>query len=61
LLAHVRRNSYDIHVATQSPAAAEALARIGELYGIEEQVSRRSPPADPFKLVAAPFKLVAAR
>ena len=36
--AHVRRKFYDIHVATQSPVAAEALARIGEFYGIEEQI-----------------------
>jgi transposase len=36
--AHVRRKFYDIHVATQSPLAADALSRIGALYGIEEQI-----------------------
>jgi transposase len=34
----VRRKFFDIHAATQSPLAAEALARIGALYGIEEQI-----------------------
>lgn len=42
--AHVRRKFYDIHLATQSPVAAEALARIGALYGIEEQI--RGQPAE---------------
>jgi transposase len=42
--AHVRRKFYDIHLATQSPVAAEALARIGDLYGIEEQI--RGQPAE---------------
>jgi transposase len=36
--AHVRRKFYDLHVATQSPQAEEALRRIGELYGIEESI-----------------------
>jgi transposase len=36
--AHARRKFYDIHEATQSPIALEALNRIGELYGIEEQI-----------------------
>ena len=36
--ANVRRKFYDIHVARQSPVAAEALARIGDVYGIEEQI-----------------------
>ncbi len=31
---HVRRKFHDIHQATESPVAAEALARIGALYGI---------------------------
>lgn len=42
--AHVRRKFYDIHVATQSPLALEALNRIGELYAIEEQVRGQPPP-----------------
>lgn len=42
--AHVRRKFYDIHLATQSPLANEALDRIGELYGIEEQI--RTQPSD---------------
>jgi len=42
--AHVRRKFYDIHAATkQSPLAAEALRRIGELYAIEEQIIGRPP------------------
>ena len=36
--AHVRRKFFDIHAATQSPLAAQALARISALYGIEEEV-----------------------
>jgi len=36
--AHVRRKFYDIQVATDSPVASEALARIGELYGIETEI-----------------------
>ena len=42
--AHVRRKFYDIHVATDSPVANEALARIGELYAIEAEI--RGQPAD---------------
>jgi hypothetical protein len=41
--AHVRRKFYDIHQATQSPLALEALKRIGELYAIEAQI-RGQPP-----------------
>ncbi len=41
--AHVRRKFYDIQVATDSPVASEALARIGELYGIEMEI--RGQPA----------------
>lgn len=36
-LAHLRRKFYDLHAANQSPIAAEALRRIGELYAIEQQ------------------------
>lgn len=42
--AHVRRKFYDIHVAHASPIAAEALDRIGRLYGIEAEI--RGRPAD---------------
>jgi transposase len=41
--AHVRRKFYDIHVATNSPVALEALNRIGELYAIETEI-RGHPP-----------------
>jgi hypothetical protein len=41
--AHVRRKFYDIHVATDSPIASEALTRIGELYGIESEIRGQSP------------------
>ena len=41
--AHVRRKFYDIHVATDSPIAGEALTRIGELYGIEAEIRGQSP------------------
>ena len=36
--AHVRHKFYDIHVATDSPIAEEALHRIGELYDIEKEI-----------------------
>ena len=36
--AHVRRKFYDIHVATKSPLAEEALRRIAELYTIEAEL-----------------------
>jgi transposase len=42
--AHVRRKFYDIHVATQSPLADEALRRIAQLYEIEASI--RATPAD---------------
>jgi transposase len=42
--AQVRRKFYDIHVATkQSPLAAEALRRIGELYAIEKRIIGKPP------------------
>jgi transposase len=41
--AHVRRKFYDLHVATGSPIAAEALARIARLYAIEEQIRGQAP------------------
>ena len=42
--AHVRRKFYDIHVATKSPLAEEALRRIAELYAIEADI--RGTPAE---------------
>ena len=42
--AHTRRKFHDIHVAHASPTTIEALARIGALYGIEEQI--RGKPAE---------------
>ena len=41
--AHARRKFYDIQAATDSPIASEALARIGELYGIEAEIRGQSP------------------
>ena len=41
--AHARRGFYDLHQATQSPVAAEALVRIGQLYEIEKSLRGRSP------------------
>jgi len=42
--AHARRKFHEIHVIHASPTTTEALNRIGELYGIEEQI--RGKPAD---------------
>jgi transposase len=36
--AHVRRKFYDIHQASASPLAAQAIARIGKLYEIEREI-----------------------
>jgi len=41
--AHVRRKFYDLHEAHKSPVAAEALTRIGALYGIESEIRGRPP------------------
>jgi len=43
--AHVRRKFYDFHEHTQSPIAADALRRIGELYAIEDEIRGRLPEA----------------
>jgi transposase len=42
--AHARRKFHDIHVVHTSPTTTEAIARIGALYGIEEQI--RGKPVD---------------
>jgi transposase len=41
--AHARRKIYDVHVATASPAAQEALERIAELFQIEADIRGRGP------------------
>jgi transposase len=41
--AHARRKIYEVHVATNSPIAQEALERIGAMYQIEEQIRGQSP------------------
>jgi transposase len=41
--AHVRRKFFDIHAATASPVALEALERIGALYKIEADIRGKSP------------------
>jgi len=43
--AHVRRKFFDLHEAHKSPVAAEALERIGVLYGIEGEIRGRPPDA----------------
>jgi transposase len=40
--AHSRRKFYDVHVATGSPIAAEAVRRIGEFYAIEDRIRGKS-------------------
>jgi transposase len=41
--AHVRRKFFDVHAATGSPIAKEALDRIGQLYIVEKTINA-SPP-----------------
>jgi hypothetical protein len=41
--AHARRAFYDLHQATKSPIAAEALERIGDLYEIEADIRGQAP------------------
>src|SRR5258707_8716032 len=43
--AHARRKFYDLHEATGSPIAAEALRRIAELYAIERTIQGRPATA----------------
>jgi len=42
--AHVHRKFFDVHRAQASPIAAEALARIGQLYTIEASIRGEPPP-----------------
>jgi transposase len=41
--AHVRRKFFDVHAATASPIAKEALDRIGQLYRVEETIKGLAP------------------
>ena len=41
--AHARRKFYDLHKATGSPIAQQALRRIGDLYDIEREIRGRPP------------------
>ena len=41
--AHVRPKFFDVHAATASPIAQEALKRIGDLYAVERTITG-SPP-----------------
>jgi hypothetical protein len=41
--AHSRRKIYDVHVETQSPAAAQALETITRMFAIEADISGKSP------------------
>jgi transposase len=43
-LAHIRRKFFDVHVASGSPVAEEALRRIASLYAIEQQGAGLDPP-----------------
>ena len=42
-LAHIRRKFFDLHVASGSPLAEEALRRIAQLYVIEQDAASLSP------------------
>jgi hypothetical protein len=41
--AHVRRKFFDVHAATASPIAKQALDHIGQLYGVEKTISGLPP------------------
>ncbi|MGH7041009.1 MAG: IS66 family transposase [Acetobacteraceae bacterium] len=43
--AHARRKFFDVHAATQSPVAQEALQRIAAFYAIEEEIRGQPPDA----------------
>lgn len=43
-MAHARRKFFDLHVANDSPMAAEALRHIQRLYDVEEDAKRMSVP-----------------
>ncbi len=54
-LAHIRRKFFDVHKATASPLAEEALSRIAGLYALEKGI-RGSPPAERLALRQAKAK-----
>src|SRR5438046_1944129 len=41
--AHVRRKFFDVHVATGSPIAKEAVDRIAQLYAVDRTINRTTP------------------
>ena len=43
-LAHIRRKFFDVHAASGSPVAEEALRRIAQLYSVEQQGAGMDPP-----------------
>ena len=45
--AHVRRKFFDVHAATGSAIAKEALDRIGQLYRVEETINGAAPDHPP--------------
>jgi transposase len=44
-LAHIRRKFFDLHAASGSPVADEALRRVAALYAVEQQGAGLDPPA----------------
>ena len=50
-MAHARRRFYDVHAATKSPLALEALNKIAALYAIERDI-RGSPAAERLRVRA---------
>jgi transposase len=52
--AHARRKFYDLHEATGSPIAAEAMRRIAELYAIERSIRGRSAEERRHVVIPAP-------
>ena len=42
---HARRGLYEVHLATASPIAKEALERIADLFAIEREIRGREPEA----------------
>jgi transposase len=53
-LAHIRRKFFDLHQASPSPLAAEALRRIGELYAIEARASTEVERAELRRTLSRP-------
>ncbi|NHZ83972.1 IS66 family transposase [Massilia sp. CCM 8695] len=43
-LAHIRRKFFDVHAASGSPVAEEAMRRIAQLYAIEQQAAGMAAP-----------------